>query len=301
MIDLSVVIVSWNTRTLTEACLASVYRTVDGLSTEVFVVDNASTDGSAAAILSGWPQVRLIENAANVGFARANNEAIALCAGRHVVLLNSDTVVHPGALKALVRFMDGHPKAAAAGPYLENADGSLQPSCHPLLTPGREFWRLLFLDGIWPRATYPMGRWPAGEPRRVEVIKGACLMLRRSALDQVGLLDERYFMYSEEMDLCYRLAQAGWGLYWVPEARVTHYGSASSRQMAEPMFLALYRSKVQFQEKFGGEDRARLFKALLVAAYVPRWLVAAVGRLVRPSLGARARAYRRLLAQLGGM
>ena len=152
----------------------------------------------------------------NVGFARANNQGLALATGRYVLLLNPDTEVHAGALEALVAFMDAHPRAGACGARLLNADGSLQPACHPMLTPGREFWRLLFLERLWPRATYPLGRWDTVTPRRVEVIKGACLLLRRAALDQVGVLDDSYFMYTEEVDLCYRLAAGRLGVLVCP-------------------------------------------------------------------------------------
>jgi GT2 family glycosyltransferase len=135
----------------------------------------------------------------------------------------------------------------------------------------------------------------------VEVIKGACLLLRSSALEEVGLLDERYFVYTEEMDLCYRLLAAGWQLWWVPQAAVRHHGEASSRQMAEDMYVQLYRSKVQFHRKFGGARRADRFKRLLRLAYGPRYLVAALGALLSPSLSTRARTLRRLLAELPGM
>ncbi|MHB1295235.1 MAG: glycosyltransferase family 2 protein [Anaerolineae bacterium] len=301
MTDLSIAIVNWNTRVLLADCLRSVQRCADALAVETFVVDNASTDGSAAMVRETFPEVRLIANSDNVGFARANNQAIRQITGRHVMLLNSDTEVHAGALAALVRFLDDHPDAGGAGPFLENADGSLQPSCHPVLTPGREFWRLCFLEGLLPRATYPMRRWPEGQARQVEVIKGACLVLRREALDQVGLLDERYFMYSEEMDLCYRLTQAGWDLYWVPEARVTHFGGASTRQASEAMYLELYRSKVQFLRKFSGERGAARLKRLLYLAYLPRWIAASLAVPIRRSLAGPARTYRRLLSQLAHM
>lgn len=301
MVDLSILIVNWNTRELLAGCLHSVYADVGDLALEVVVVDNASRDGSAEMVREQFPQVRLIANHENVGFARANNQAVRESAGRYVVLLNSDTEVRPGAWAALVDFMDAHPEAGAAGPYLLNADGSLQPSCHPVLTSGREFWRLLFLDRIAPRAMYRMERWDTRQPRQVEVIKGACLVLRRTALDQVGLLDERYFMYTEEMDLCYRISQAGWLLYWVPQARVVHYGGASTCQMAEAMLLELYRSKVQFQRKFWGDGRARWFKALLYLAYGPRWLVASLARMWDASLASRAQTYRHLLARLSTM
>jgi hypothetical protein len=267
-----------------------------------FVVDNASTDGSAEMVRERFPWVQLIGNTENVGFARANNQALVLSRGDYVVLLNSDAELLPGALEALNSFMDAQPEAGACGPLLLNGDGqSLQPSGHPVLTPWREFWRLTFLDRVVPRATYPMERWERSQPREVEVIKGACLVLRREVLDQVGLLDERYFMYTEEMDLCYRLAQAGWKLYWVPQARVIHYGEASSRQVAEEMYLQLYRSKVQFQRKFGGERRARWFKFLVALAYFPRWLAAGVGQIISRKWRPRARIYRRMLHELWGM
>lgn len=299
--DLSIAIVNWNTRGMLFGCLKSVYATADGLQFEVFVVDNASTDGSQAMVRERFPQVHLIENQENVGFACANNQAIRRGRGRYVLLLNSDTEVYPGALKTMVRFMDVHPQAGACGPQLVNPDSSLQISCHPILTPEREFWRLLFLDRLWRRATYAQERWDPETPRRVEVVKGACLLLRREALDQVGLLDEQYFMYTEEMDLCYRLAQAGWQLWWVPGAVVKHYGEASSTQVAETMYLQLYRSKIQFHRKFGGARQADHFKRLLRLAYLPRLIVVLLGAPFSSPLNARAGTYRRLLSELPRM
>jgi GT2 family glycosyltransferase len=146
-----------------------------------------------------------------------------------------------------------------------------------------------------------MQRWDVNTPRQVEVIKGACLLLRREALDQVGLLDEGYFMYTEEVDLCYRLAQAGWELWWLPQAEVVHHEAQSTRQAAERMYVQLYRSKVQFYRKFGGERRAERFKRLVRLAYWPRLVVAALGAPFSPSLAAQARTYRRLLAELPAM
>jgi GT2 family glycosyltransferase len=201
-------------------------------------------------------------------------------------------------LQTLVAFLDTHPQVGAAGPRLLNSDGSLQLSCHPLLTPTREFWRLLFLDRLLPRATYPIQHWGDELVREVEVIKGACLVLRHDMLDEIGLLDERYFLYTEEMDLCHRMAQAGWMLCWVPQASVVHHGAASTRQAAEAMYLQLYRSKIQFQRKFWGPQRARWFKILIAVAYAPRWALFAAARIFDPSQAARARIYASLLAQL---
>lgn len=304
MLDLSVIIVNWNTRDLLGACLHSVAQTqqvTPALNPEVFVVDNASTDGSAEFVAANFPWVKLIVNQRNGGFAAANNQAIRRASGRYVLLLNSDTVVHPAALQRMVAFMDGAPRAGACGARLLNGDGSLQHACHPMLTPGREFWRLLFLEQIIPRATYPMNTWDTTQPRRVEAIKGACLLLRRTALDQIGLLDESYFMYTEEVDLCYRLHLAGWELWYVPQAVITHFGGASSRQMAETMYVQLYRSKLQFYRKFGGDRQARLAKLLYAIAYIQRWLVAAGIARVRPEYAARAHTFRQLLLELPAM
>ncbi|MCA9869193.1 MAG: glycosyltransferase family 2 protein [Anaerolineae bacterium] len=312
--DLSIVIVNWNTRQLLMQCLESVNG--DRLSvignpppnteyrlpfTETLVVDNASSDGSAATVRERFPGVHLIENGRNTGFALANNQGICHSRGRYVMLLNSDTVVHPGALQTMIDFMDAHPEVGACGPRLLNGDGSLQPSVHPMLTPGREFWRLSFLEQLSPRATYPVDRWDTVTPRPVEVIKGACLVLRRAALDQIGLLDDRYFMYTEEVDLCYRLAQDGWQLWYVPLAVVTHFGEASSRQVREEMYIQLYRSKLQFFRKFGGEGHARQAQVLLALAYSPRAAIASLRALIDPAWRPRAHTYRRLLAELPGM
>jgi GT2 family glycosyltransferase len=310
--DLSIIIVNWNTRDLLKQCLLWLQRSLHTressdvpasrpFGVETFVVDNASTDASVSMVRDQFPWVRLIKNPENVGFARANNQALRVCRGRYVLLLNSDTELRPGALAALFAFMAAHPGTGACGPRLLNADGTLQISCHPLLTPWREFWRLVFLDRLLPLATYPLARWDTAQPHQVEVLKGACLMLRRDALDQVGLLDERYFMYTEEMDLCCRLLQAGWDLYWVPRAEVVHHGEASTRQVAEDMYIQLYRSKVQFHRKFGGQARSRLFKIFLALAYLPRWAFAALGQAFRTDFALRSRTYRRLLAELPTM
>lgn len=302
--DVSLIIVNWNTRDRVRHCLHTVRDEAQRFGVhrlETIVVDNASADGSAALIAAEFPWVNLIQNSENVGFARANNQGIAYSQGRYVLLLNSDTEMHPGCLAALVAFMQTHPRAAAAGARLLNQDGSLQPSCQPMLTPGREFWRLVFLDHLWPRATYRMRRWDMQRPRPVAVIKGACLLLRREALRQVGLLDERYFMYTEEVDICYRLAQAGWTLWYVPAAVVTHDGEASSRQAAQAMYIQLYRSKVQFYRKTGGERQARYFKRLLKLAYAPRRTLVAAAAWFWPTWRARAETYRRLLAELPQM
>lgn len=315
--DLSILIVNWNTRDYTADCLQSLVATADRVElnpngqavlwfdqyrAEVFVVDNASQDGSASLIREQFPWVQLIESQQNIGFAPANNQAYQHSSGRYTLLLNSDTRVHARAMSALLDFMEAHPRCAAGGARLLNADGTLQPSGQPMLTPGREFWHLIFLDYVWRRASYDMTRWDVNTAHSMEVIKGACLILRRAALDKTGLLfDEQYFMYTEEVDLCYRLLRDGWELNWIPQAIVTHYGGASSEQAYNAMYVQLYRSKIQFYRKFGGEPRVRRFKTLLRIAYWPRWLAATIGTLVKPALADRASTFRLLLAELPEM
>ncbi len=313
--DLSIIIVNWNTRGMLAGCLESVfgpsglgieqesekYMGQQALTAEVIVVDNASSDGSAEMVAKHFPQVHLLRNQENLGFAAGNNQAIRQSTGRYLLLLNSDTELYPGALQGLVSFMDENPKAGGCGPLLLNDDDSLQPSCHPMLTPEREFWRLMFLDRLWRRATYNQESWPKSAPRPVEVIKGACFLLRKAALDQVGLLDDGYFMYTEEMDLCYRLLEAGWHLWWAPQAVVKHYGEASSKQMAETMYVQLYRSKVQFHRKFGGSRRANWFKSLLRLAYWSRLIISSLSAPFSSAPDTQRRTFRRLLAELPEM
>jgi GT2 family glycosyltransferase len=299
---LSIIIVNWNTKALLASVLDSLEAATGDLTCEILVVDNASTDGSTEMVEERFPHVHLLKNAENVGFARANNQALTRSLGEYVLLLNSDTVVLPGALQFMLAFAQAHPTVGAIGPRLLNADGSLQVSCYPLLTARREFWRLMFLEQLLGRrATYDMAHWDLTRPRDVEVIQGACLLLRRDALTQVGFLDDRYFMYSEEMDLCYRLRQAGWQLCWVPQAKVIHYGGASSRKKAAAMYVQLYRSKVQFQRKFWGARHARYFKALLAFAYLPRWLVMKVAAVFNGSCASQVGTYERLLRELPRM
>jgi N-acetylglucosaminyl-diphospho-decaprenol L-rhamnosyltransferase len=301
---LSIVIVNWNTSAFLEECLHSISLELPVLPpgrVETFVVDNGSTDGSDHMVRQAFPWVHLLQNQDNVGFARANNQAIREAAGRYILLLNSDAKVLGGALGQLVAFLEERPQVGAVGPRLLNADGSLQPSCQPMLSPMREFWRLSFLDRLVRRATYDVHSWQTSKPRQVEVLKGACLLLRQDALKQVGLLDESYFMYTEEVDLCYRLAQHGWELWWEPRATVVHYGEASSRQMAEEMYLQLYRSKVQFYRKYGGEKRASCFKRLVKFAYWSRVSIIALLRPFFPSISQKLQLYRQLLDELSGM
>lgn len=308
-VALSIIIVSWNTTGLLANCLQSIsdnLPTIAGLETETFVVDNASTDGSPEMIRIRFPWVQLLENRQNAGFARANNQAYRQSSGRYVLLLNPDTELWPGALAALMAFMDNHPKAGAAGARLLNSDGSLQLSCYRTPTPGRELWSLFHLDKIFPGyVNYNMAEWDTNSPRQVEVLKGACFLLRREAIDREQLFDEAYFMYSEEVDLCHRIRNAGWPLYWVPESEVVHHEGQSTRQAAGSMFLHLYRAKLFYFRKNGGRWTARFYKVVLLIAALARIAVSPLAWLERPPTRQRhlalANRYRELLRLLPNM
>jgi len=264
--DLSVVIVNWNTRDLLAQCLQSVYDTAGELQIEVIVVDNASADGSVEMVQSRFPQVRLIRNTENVGFTRANNQALAICKGRYALLLNSDAVVLPGSLMTLVRFADAHSKAGIVGARLLNPDGSFQASFTDFPTLWREF---LMLSGL---GRLLHGRWyPSRGPRQsqqtvqADYVEGACLLVRREAMDEVGVFDEGYFMYAEEVDWCYRMKQAGWEVWFLAQAPIIHYGGGSSRQRRTRSEAELYRSRIRFFHKHYGAEAAARLKMLIYA------------------------------------
>ncbi|MFQ5434808.1 MAG: glycosyltransferase family 2 protein [Anaerolineae bacterium] len=286
--NLEIIIVSWNVKQLLADCLESVFTCPPETPFRVVVVDNASTDGSAEMVRTRFPQVQLIESEENLGFAGGNNLALAQSEAELALLLNPDTAVRPGAIQALVDFLAQRPEAGAAGSRLLNPDGTLQhPSCHPAPTLARELWRLFHLDRIRPYGAYHMASWSLTEPRPVDVIQGASLLLRRSVLDRIGLLDESYFMYSEEVDLCLRIQRAGWELFWVPASQVVHYGGQSTRQVAAAMFQQLYRAKLMYFRKHYGKLTGVMYKLVLTAASLARLLLTPLAFLQRPSVRQR--------------
>jgi len=263
---LSIVIVSWNTQDLLQRCISSILKYPPKQDYEIVVVDNASRDGSVQMLHDLFPGANVICNSENLGFSQATNQGIHTCLGTHILLLNPDTKLKPKALNALERVLIENPSIGATGARLLNADGTIQPSCFRAPTLFREIWRLFHLDNIYPLSTYQLETWDKQKPREVEVLNGACLMLKREALDDAGYLDETYFMYSEEVDLCYRLRRTGWKLFWVPEAEVVHYGGQSTRQNQSEMFQQLYRSKILYFRKNHGRMAAGIYKVILIAA-----------------------------------
>jgi len=256
---LSIIIVNWNTRQLLLDCLSSIACSGPPDGIEIWVVDNASTDGSAEAVRAAFPDVRLIVNRGNVGFAAANNQAIAASRGELVLLLNSDTLVLPGALAQLARFMEHHPSVGIAGARLLNRDRTLQPSWAKFPSLWSE------LAGRNQRSRRPFATGDGSTAFAVDWVGGACLMIRRPAIEQIGMLDDNFFMYAEEMDWCYRARQAGWEVCYCPAPEVIHLGGQSSRSAPARMKAALYSSKLRFFRKHYGASRALALRAGLQA------------------------------------
>jgi GT2 family glycosyltransferase len=299
---LSILIVNWNTRQDLLECLGSIYAYPPPDDFEVVVVDNASGDNSTEAVARQYPLVRLIRSRENIGFARANNWAAADTTSQFWLLLNPDTIVHPGALERLLQYIAKRPHIAGVGPRLINPDGTMQLSIWRRPTLFREWWRLFHLDHLYPFSVYPPSIMNSRLARRVEVLHGACLLLRREAVQGMGLFDEDYFIYSEEVDLCDRLGQAGWELHWVPEAVVTHKGGQSTQQVADAMFIELYRNKTKFFRKRRGRLAGMLYKLILLQAALVRFLIGQAIRVLRVRGGDQwidtARQYQLLIAAL---
>ena len=260
---LSIIIVNWNTRDLLIDCLNSIQENLaaaPALQVEIFVVDNASSDGSAEAVRSSFTWVHLIENQDNVGFARANNQAAALAQGKYLLLLNPDTVLQPSAIKTMLAYLDSHSDVGAVGPRVVNPDGSVQISIYPQPTLLREAWRLFHLDRIALYGNYSTSILDSESPRVVDILMGVCIMLRREIVKNLGLFDEQFFIFSEDFDLCVRIRQAGWQIRWLPNAVITHHESQSTKQIPDEMFLELYRNKVKFFRKHYGRSAVASYR-----------------------------------------
>jgi hypothetical protein len=277
--DISIVLVCWNNKDYLDPCLQSLYDCNLTSSFDVIVVDNGSTDGSQEMLRAKYPDVMLIQNAGNVGLGKASNQGIEATTGKYVLLLNNDTIVNGQSLDEMVSFIGNHPEAGAVGGKLLNPDGSFQAG-HAKFS---SIWEEMFIatglgDRIWPG--YPSHH-DTNEIVAVGWLSSACLLLRRSALDKVGLLDENYFIYGDEADLQYRLNKSGWKVYYLPFATTIHYGGRSMNRWRRRKMV--YRGKLLFFQKHFGLAKTTLlrlmigvlsFMKLLVwgAAYlIPKW------------------------------
>jgi N-acetylglucosaminyl-diphospho-decaprenol L-rhamnosyltransferase len=291
MTSIGVVIVSFNTRELLRDCLASLYACA--LPLRVVVVENASCDGSAALVRECFPDVELIELAQNVGFAAGTNIGIRRVMSfefsvlssenapdsklktqhstlDYVLLLNPDTIVHPGAIETLAAFLDAHPRVGAVGPRLLNYDGTVQSAAFRFPTLVMTALDLFPPGEVLPGRLYHSwwhGRYPqephAETPFPIDHPLGACILARQSAIEQIGGLDEQFFMYAEEVDWCYRIRQAGWSIWQEPRAHVTHIGGAATSQFRSAMLIALYESRLRFFRKHYSRGFIRLHRLIV--------------------------------------
>jgi len=248
--DVSIIIVSWNTRKILYDCLASVYAQTRGVRFEVIVVDNASADGTSEMLQSTFPQVTVIANDVNRGFAAANNQGIAVAGGRYILLLNSDTILLNDAVGMTAAFADAHHDAAVVGCSVLNRDHTRQPSCFMFHSVLNMFLAAAYLYKLFPRSRFfgrqSMSWWDAADAREVDCLNGCFMLVRRKGIEEVGDMDERFFMYGEETDWCYRFKQAGWKIMFSPEGRIIHLGGQSTVQKAGEMTVRLRLSILQF-------------------------------------------------------
>ncbi|RFA29345.1 glycosyl transferase [Alkalilimnicola ehrlichii] len=253
--DLSIVVVSYNTQAMTDDCLRSVYEQAGDLALQVIVVDNDSRDGSVEMIKSRYPQVELIENNDNKGFAAANNQGFALCKADQVLLLNSDTLVLGDVLKESVAYLNQHEDVGAMGCRVLNSDRTLQRTCSGYPTLGRLLSMTLGLDRLPGRLavdTYQLRSWARDSEREVDVISGCYLLVRKSIIDQVGGLDEQFFFFGEETDWCLRMRKAGWRLMFAPVGEIVHYGGGSVKKLNHRRDVMLTEATVRLHKKNGG-------------------------------------------------
>jgi GT2 family glycosyltransferase len=294
--DLSIIVVNWNTRELLAGCLTSLEHanvgTLERWNVEIFVVDNASTDGSAGMVKERFLWVKLIENTENVGFARANNQAIQQAQGRYMLLLNSDAQLTPGAVDAMVGHLDADAQAGIASVCQIYPDGRRQ-FCY-----GRfpTLWREA-------RTLFGLHRWDLSpfdnllQPRIVDWVSGACLMARRAMLDQVGLLDESFFMFGEEVDLCLRATQAGWKVILVPSAPIIHAQAGSTGKTPERI-LRLYRGKLRYAHKHWSLLSAALLLTLIRISVLGKLSLYGLLSLGKPALANTRQQWQRTAGQV---
>jgi N-acetylglucosaminyl-diphospho-decaprenol L-rhamnosyltransferase len=268
--DLSIVIVSYRCAAELRACLCSLYVRPQGVSFETIVVDNASGDGTAEVPRREFPQVRLIESGRNAGFAAGNNLGLREAKGRHLMLLNPDTEVRPGALEGIVRWMDAHPETGIMGPRMEYGDGRLQRSCGVFPTARSVMMHLWLVSELFPMSPlfaphkHALKEEDYGAERPVDWVGGACLVIRREALEKIGPMDEGYFMFCEEMDWCLRARAAGYDVRFAPAGRVVHHSSRSVRQNRPVAVRSARSSLLRFFRKHRGPGQTRLLALVML-------------------------------------
>ena len=290
--DLSIIIVNWNTKDLLYQCLESVYQEIKQVHLEVFVVDNGSTDGSGEALQERFSSVHLIQNKRNLGFAKANNQALSQSEGKYVLLLNPDTQLKQGAIERILDFMEGHLEVGVAGPQLLNPDGSKQNSIANFPSLATELLNKNLLRWLCP-SRFPGKEKDYLEPIEVDSVIGACMMVRKHAIDQVGLLDEDYFLFLEETDWCFRMKKAGWKIFHLPFAEILHFQGKSAEPERKRAKVEYYRSRYYFFRKNRGKPQ---WFILLVGCVIRLWVEVILSTVVCILSGFAIKKWRKKLA-----
>lgn len=257
MIDLSIVIVNWNTKNYLQKCLSSIYGNIKNITFEIIVVDNASSDSSVEMVRSEFPSAILIENKSNLGYGAANNKGIVVSKGKYILILNPDTIIFPNSIQNLIAFLDGNPRAGAVGPKILNPDDSIQFECaRNFPTPVTEFYALSTMYKRFSKSKifgkYLMSYWDHNDQREVDLLSGACMLVRRKVFDEVGLFDEDFFMYTEETDFFYRIKQKEWKVYFLPSAKIEHLWGKSTEQLPYSMAVEARKTMELFFKKHYG-------------------------------------------------
>jgi hypothetical protein len=286
--DLSIVILSYNTRQMLHDCLCSVRENIAGIEAEVFVVDSGSSDGSIELVREEFPSVDLTVTEGFGGFAHANNLALRRAVGRYQLLLNSDTMLPPGGLGKVVAFMDAHPEAGVVGIKLVKGDGTFDHACRRgFPTPAASFYRLTGLGRLFPRsprfARYTLGHLDPDQLTEVDSVCGAFMMVRQEAVRGVGLLDESFYFYGEDLDWAYRFKEKGWKVYYYPGVQALHYKGQTSRKQSERMIHEFYRAmEVFYRKHYAARNSAPLRLAVLAGIRLSKGLAQLKNRL-RPA------------------
>jgi GT2 family glycosyltransferase len=272
----SAIVVSFNVRPLLMDCLRAFYACSD-VPSEAVVVDNASSDGSAEAVASEFPEAKLIRQPYNVGFGRANNAGLQQAEGRFILLLNPDVTVMPGCVGRMADFLLVRPDVGAVGPRLQRPDGTPDLAARRgFPTPSAAFYRLSGLSRVFPNNEkfnrYNMGYLPPSEMHEIDAGTAACLMVRRAAVDRVGFFDPDYFMYGEDLDLCYRLKTGGWKVFYLPTAKAVHLKGESTKQQTDRMLWEFHRAMWTFHHKHYAADLPAFKNGLVWASIWARWL-----------------------------
>jgi GT2 family glycosyltransferase len=281
---LSIIIVNFNVRYFLEQCLTSVLKATNNIDAEIFVVDNESKDDSVEMVQTLFPTVKVIANKKNVGFSKANNQAIGIAKGEYVLLLNPDTVVEEDTFEKCIAFMDNHPKAGGLGVKMIDGNGIFLPeSKRGLPTPSVSFYKIFGLSSLFPKSRtfskYHLGYLSNDETNEIEILSGAFMWMRKSVLDEIGYLDESFFMYGEDIDLSYRIIKAGYQNYYFPETKIIHYKGESTKKGSINYVFVFYNAMIIFSKKHFAQ-KAKAFSFFINIAIYLRAFLAIIVRFI---------------------